>query len=100
MQSDNQRISELCSVTIQRTCFAASALVYTASREVNSKSLLFLVPIDRCKVCLQLLLHHTLITVGCFQAEKLTSLLLKLSLFPQILVKHTYQEKHRFCWYH
>lgn len=37
----------------------------------------------------------------CFQAGKPTSLLPKLPRFLQsLLVKHAYQEKHRFCWYH
>lgn len=35
MQSNNQRILELCSVIIQRICFAASALAYTGSRDVS-----------------------------------------------------------------
>lgn len=40
------------------------------------------------------------LNAGCFQAGKLTSLLPKLPHFPQILlVKHVYQEKHRFYWY-
>ena len=60
MQSDNQRISELCSVIVQRICFAASALVYTGSREVNYK-VPFGVPINRSKVHLQLLLLMTVL---------------------------------------
>lgn len=35
MQSNNQRISELRSVIIQRMCFAVSALAYTESRDVS-----------------------------------------------------------------
>lgn len=35
MQSNDQRISELCSVIIQRICFAVSALAYTGSRDVS-----------------------------------------------------------------
>lgn len=34
-QSNNQRISELCSVIIQRICFAVTALIYTGSRDVS-----------------------------------------------------------------
>lgn len=37
----------------------------------------------------------------CFQAGKLTSLLPKHPHFLQsLLVKHVYQEEHRFYWYH
>lgn len=34
-QSNNQRISELCSVIIQRLCFAVTALIYTGSRDLS-----------------------------------------------------------------
>lgn len=56
MQSDNQRISELCSVVVQRICFAASALVYTGSREVNYKFPFGFCAYRQSKLCLQLLL--------------------------------------------
>lgn len=35
MQSNNQRISDLCSVIIQRTCLTVSALAYTGSRDIS-----------------------------------------------------------------
>lgn len=56
MRSDNQRISELCSVIVQRICFAASALVYTGSREVNYKFPFGFCAYRQSKLCLQLLL--------------------------------------------
>lgn len=37
MQSNNQRISELCSAIVQRIRFAAGVLAYTGSRQVNYK---------------------------------------------------------------